>query len=63
MKSSQPEIDWFSIKIELKASHVLIIPAGNEQETLYEAYNRMNPVNKLFEVEKDAVRVTKLKVN
>lgn len=63
MKNDQPNIEWFSIKIDPKASYVVIIPAGDEQEALYEAYKRMIPVNRLFEVEKDVVRVTKLKVN
>jgi hypothetical protein len=38
----QPDIEWFSIKIELKASYVIMIP-GHEQEAIYEAYNRMIP--------------------
>lgn len=56
-------LEWFSIKIDLKASCVLITGAGDEREALYEAHIGMIPVNKLFEVEKDAVRITKLKVN
>ena len=58
MKSSIPNIEWFSIEIELKASCVLMLPAGDEQEAVYEAYRRMVPVNGLYEVERDAVRVT-----
>ncbi len=44
MKSSIPDIEWFSIKIEQKASYVLMIPAGDEQEAVYEAYSRTIPV-------------------
>jgi len=63
MKTSIPNTEWFSIKIELKASYVVITPARDEREALYEAYNRMIPLNKLYELEKDIVRVTKLKVD
>jgi hypothetical protein len=58
-----PNIEWFSVKIDLKASYVVMLPAGDEQEAVYEAYNRTIPVNQLYEVEKDAVRITKMKVN
>lgn len=63
MESCIPDIEWFSVVIEVKARYVVMIHAGNEQEALHEAYNRIVPVNQLFEVEKDAVRVTKMKVN
>jgi len=52
--------DWFFIKIELRASFTVAIPAETKEEAIREAYNRRIPVESLYDAEKDVVKVVKM---
>ncbi len=55
------DVEWFIIQVTLKADYTLAIPAGSKEEAVMSAYSRRIPVDSLHNVEKDVVKVMKIK--
>jgi hypothetical protein len=48
------DTDWYSVKVRLEASYVVIVPANCEEEALREAYRAEIPASGLYDVDKTA---------
>ena len=54
------DLDWFFITIDVHARYTLTIPAGTKEEAIRDAYNRSILPDKLYDVEKDVVKVLRM---
>lgn len=52
--------DWFFITIDVRARCTLTIPAETKEEAIRAAYNRSLAADKLYDVEKDVVKVVRM---
>jgi hypothetical protein len=55
------DVDFFFVKLELKTAYTLTIPAQTKEEAILDAYNRNIPVSSLYDVEKEVVKVVRMR--
>lgn len=54
MSKSSQDTDWYSVKIRLSASYVVIVPANDPADALRLAYQEPIPARGLYDVDKTA---------
>jgi hypothetical protein len=53
---NENDTDWYSVKVRIEASYVVIVPANSEEEATREAYRADVPAGKLYDVDKTVVQ-------
>jgi len=55
MPNKDYDVDWYFVKMEVKASYVLTVPAQSKEEALREACRSDLPAGRFYDVEKTVV--------